>query len=202
MAEDPKPKIVRPEGEPEERNPASIFNDLASLRKASKLTVQRKTVLINVGVDRPPNNVHFRAHPEWAMDDSTVLQDRAERVFYFVAPTMRQHPKLAPRLRSVTLAVVCLWPGGEPLIWPVPVVGDRSIPAWKSARKAYELSHEHWMQIVWDGSDYKVEAAEGINVEPTWPDKTFNELLKLGFDGKIIDNEEHPYVRRLRGLDS
>ena len=29
---------------------------------------------------------------------------------------------------------------------------------------------------------------------------TTMELLKLGFDGKVIDNEDHPYVRQLRGI--
>ena len=56
--------------------------------------------------------------------------------------------------------------------------------------------------MVWseDEGDYQIETAEGIDHEPAWPDKTFEDLLKLGFDGKIIDSEEHPYVRRLRGL--
>ena len=49
-------------------------------------------------------------------------------------------------------------------------------------------------------SDYQIETAEGIDHEPVWPDETFEELLKRGFDGKVIDNEDHPYVRRLRGI--
>lgn len=202
MAEDQKFKLVHP-SEGEERDPKSIFNDLDSLRKNSKLTVKRKTVLVNVTVDKPPNNCYFRAHPQMFMDDSTVLHDRDDRTFYYVVPgEMRKHPKLAPRLRYVTLAVIFLWPASTVQIWPVPVVGDRALPVWKSARAAYELAHEHWVQIVYNETDYSVEIAEGIDVAPTWPDKTFSELLKLGFDGKIIDSEEHSYVRRLRGLDT
>jgi hypothetical protein len=46
-----------------------------------------------------------------------------------------------------------------------------------------------------------IEIAEGIEHQPNWPpDKTFNEILKLGFADKIIDNEDHEYVRQLRGL--
>ena len=54
MAEDvkkPDLKIVP------DKDPSSIFDDLAALRKASKLSVKRKTVLVNVPVDKPPNNV-------------------------------------------------------------------------------------------------------------------------------------------------
>ena len=98
--------------------------------------------------------------------------------------------------------LTCTWPSSNVLIWPVPILGEREFPAWKSARAAYELALDQWVQMVWDEgrNDFLIEVAEGIKHEPTWPEKSFNELLKLAFDGKIIDSEEHPYVRRLRGL--
>jgi len=180
----------------------SVFDDLESLRKASKITVQRKVVLVNVAVDRPANNSYFRAHPDRCIDNSTVVKDSQSGVYYFVHPCMRDHPKLAPRLRWVTLAVVAIWPADTVLIWPVPILTERSVKAWRSARTAYELSRDCWVQIVWNDvtSDYTVETAEGIHHQPNWPDKEYSELLKLGFDGKIIDSEEHAYVRQLRGL--
>jgi hypothetical protein len=196
--------VESPEKLKAEGNPGSVFDDLASLRKASKLIVQRKAVLVNVAVDKPPNNSYFRCHRELMLDDQTVLRDTegTSRVFYYVVPHMREHPKLKPRLRRVTLVLTMTWPSGNILIWPVPILTDREFPVWKSARAAYELALDKWMQMVWaeDSSDYQLEAAEGIDHEPTWPEKDFGELLKLGFDGKVIDSEEHPYVRRLRGL--
>jgi hypothetical protein len=58
------------------RDPAAIFDDLAALRKASKLTVKRKTVLVNVPVGKPPNNVHFRTHPTLKLENATVIKDK------------------------------------------------------------------------------------------------------------------------------
>ena len=112
------------------------------------------------------------------------------------------HPKLQPRLRRVTLVLTSTWPSGNVLIWPVPILGEREFPVWRSARAAYELAREQWVQLVWseERNDYLIETAEKIDHEPAWPEKDFEELLKLGFDGKVIDSEEHPYVRRLRGL--
>jgi hypothetical protein len=183
---------------------SSVFDDLGALRKASKLTVQRKPVLVNVTVDKPANNCYFRAHPTWVLDEATVIRDAegTSRTFYFVVPAMRTHPKLMPRLRPVTLAVISLWPADTVQIWPVPILGEREFKVWKSARTAYELARNQWVQIVWNeaSSDYIIDPAEGIDHLPNWPDKSFEELLKLGFDGKIIDNEDHSYVRRLRGL--
>src|SRR5262249_13745199 len=151
-----------------------------------------------------PDNCFFRAHPEWYIDDASIVQDRHAREIYFVHPVMRSHPKLAPRIRFVTLATVFLWPSRVVQIWPVPKLEGkkREFQVWKSARSAYELSREHWVQIGWNEakSDYDVEIDEHISLEPIWPtDKTFSDLLKLGFDGAIIDGENHDYVRQLRG---
>lgn len=196
-------KVVEPTPEHGESNPASIFDNLDSLRKAQELIIKRKVVTVNVEVGKPPNNHYFLVHPDWQLDNATIIHDNKERIYYFVVPAMREHFKLKPRIRPVTLAVVCLWPGNSLMIWPAPIVNAKSIKCWKSERRAFELSHTDWVQIAWDEgeSDYKVEPAEGIRHEPLFPaDKTFNELLKLAFEGRIIDNEEHPYVRQLRGL--
>lgn len=189
-----------------EDSPTSVFDDLASLRKQSKLTVQRKPVLVNVAVDKPTNNVYFRAHsdPEMMLDDTTVLRDNTgtSRAYYYVAPAMRSHPKLVQRIRWVTIALLYIWPGGAVQLWPVPILNGKSMASAKSARTAFELAQTHWTQIVWneERSDYDVETAEAIDKEPVWPEKTINELLKLGFADKVINNEDHSYVRQLRGL--
>jgi hypothetical protein len=199
MAEEP----VKPKLEVISNNPGSIFDDLASLRKVSKLTVQRKSVLVNVTVGKPPSNSHFRCHRELTLDNTTIARDPEDnRATYYVCPHMRNHPKLIPQLRWVTLVLTSTWPSGNFLLWPVPIIGDRPFPAWKSARAAYEMALERWTMMAWSEvkGDYQIETAEGLDHEPVWPDKPFAELLKLGFDGKIIDNEDHAYVRRLRGL--
>jgi hypothetical protein len=203
MADDQAKPRLEVVGETAAPHANSIFDDLDQLRKASKLIVQRKTVLVNVSVDKPGNNCFFRAHPEWYLDESTVIKDKDTGVYYFVQPSMRTHPKLAPRTRQVTLAAIAIWPADTVQIWPVPIGVD--FKAWKSARAAYELSRRgQWVQIAWDAekSDYVIEVAEGIDHEPHWPEckTSFNDLLKLGFDGKILDNEDHEYVRQLRGL--
>jgi hypothetical protein len=203
MPDEKSVRLVASSEERGESEPTSVFDNLDSLRKAQALIVKRRVVTVNVEVGKPPNNVYFRVHPEWQLDQATIIRDREERVTYYVVPDMRQHFKLKPRLRLVTLAVVCLWPGSTLMIWPVPIVGMKTLKVWKSERRAFELAHTDWMQIVWDDgeNDHKVEPAEGIHHEPLFPpDKTFEQLLKLAFEGRVIDNEEHPYVRQLRGL--
>ena len=200
MSDEPAPKpdlkIVS------NRDPAAIFDDLAALRKASKLTVKRRTILVNVPIDKPPKDVYFRTHPELHLEDATVIKDEegTRKVFYFIVPAMRDHPKLAPRLRYVTIMIANTWPGDGFLLWPVPAKPD--FPAWRSEHAAAQLAKTHWTQMVWnmERADFNVETAEKIDKEPTWPKESFEQLLKLGFADRIVDNEDHHYVRRLRGI--
>src|SRR5215472_6607619 len=182
------------------KDPSAIFDDLAALRKASKLTVKRKSVLVNVPVDKPPNNVHFRTHRTQKLEDATVIRDKDDDVYFFIVPDMRGHPKLEPRLRPVTIMLTCTWPGNGFLLWPVPQKID--FKAWKSEKTAAEQAQNFWTQMVWNSekNDFNVETAEKIDIEPTWPKESFEELLKIGFADHIVDNEDHYYVRRLRGI--
>ena len=104
----------------------------------------------------------------------------------------------------VIIAVVYSWPSGAISLWAVPKVDDScGVLCWKSARLAYEQSLTKWVQIVWDAEkrDYVVAPAEGINIEPLWPnDLDLGHLMKVGFASKLIDTSEHPYVLQLRGL--
>ena len=47
---------------------------------------------------------------------------------------------------------------------------------------------------------YRIFKAEGQLSDPIWPDKSLQELLELAFKDRVIDNMDHPVVRRLRGL--
>jgi hypothetical protein len=197
----PELKIVTASGE---RDPSSVFDDLSALRRESKLTVRRKSVLVNVDVGRPPNDCYFRCHSDLVLDEATVIRDveGTSKTVYFVCPAMRGHPRLALHLRPVTLALTYCWPGGGIRIWPVPILGERDFKVWRSARAAFELSRDQWVQMAWSEelSDYAIEVAEGLKLDPAWPPEGFDVLLKRAFDGKIIDSENHPHVRRLRGL--
>jgi hypothetical protein len=185
--------------------PESVFDDVEALRKVATLKVSRRVVPVNVAVRKPPNNVYFRVHddPKMALDASVLIGDGGSDDFYFVAPSMLNHHVILPRLRKVTIATVYTWPGGAVSLWPVPNVEETRIACWKSARAAYGLAKQHWVQLCWnnDTRDYDVAVAEGIKTEPVWPtDKTFRDLLRLGFANKIIANPEHSYVKQLRGL--
>jgi len=181
----------------------SVFDNIEELRKVATLKVSRRVVPVNVAVKRPSNNVYFRCHSEMSLDACVIIGDGGSDDFYFVHPRMLNHSTMLPRLRKVTIAVVYAWPGGAISLWPVPNVEETRIACWKSARAAFELSKTQWVQLCWNAElrDYDVIVAEGIKTEPNWPaDRSFEDLLKLGFADKIIADHDHAYVQRLRGL--
>jgi hypothetical protein len=190
---------------PHEAAPESIFDDLATLRRTAALKVSRRVIPVNVTVQKPKNNTFFRCHPDPAMalDASIIVGAEGSDDYYFVMPYMLTHHVILPRLRQVTIAVTYTWPGGVVGLWPVPNAGETRIACWKTARAAFEQSKATWSQLIWnsDRRDYDLAAAEGIVAEPAWPpDLDMTNLLKLGFNDRIIASPEHPYVRQLRGL--
>ena len=207
MADNPKLHVVG-EGSTTPSG-TSIFDDLDALRKVPKIKIVRKSAIVNVDVGRPASDCHFRAHPdpEWRLDEEMIVKGKDSDAIYYVDPYsgMAAHPKLKNRIRKVTLAVIAIWPANTVQIWPVPLLGQtkNDFKPWKSARAAFELSLQSWVQMVWSEElrDYEIETAEGLTHEPVWPmDYTFRSLLKLAFDGKIISDENHDFVRQLRGL--
>lgn|SRR5262249_38001591 len=203
MADDvKKPDHIKLVDAPE---PDSVFDDIEALRRTATLKVSRRVVPVNIAVKKPPNNVFFRSHddPAMSLDASIIVGDGGSDDYYFVTPFMLNHHVILPRLRRVTIAAVYTWPGGIVLLWPVPMADESRIACWKSARAAYEMSKQQWVQLCWnsDRRDYDVAIAEGINSKPNWPeDLNISKLLKLGFADKIIGNPEHDYVKQLRGL--
>jgi hypothetical protein len=127
---------------------------------------------------------------------------------------MMNHPLVIPRARRVTIATSYLWPSGQIFLWPVPFpAGKGSVKCWKTARRAFEIASglavsldppdPRWAQLCRNSTtqDYDLAVAENINTSPIWPeDLRLSSSLKLGFRDKTIVDEDHPYMRQLRGL--
>jgi hypothetical protein len=183
---------------------SSVFDDLEALKLSPEdiTTVGSREVLNRVPIRRPNPQEYFRVHPGLDMQLTTgVFTDSAERETYFVAPGLRGElaGEWLPRL-----LVTVLTRQNVLLLWPVPLPdesGRRN--AWaESAREACEQAKSHWVRLRSDMSlgAYRIYLAEGKLSEPDWPDKSFKEILALGFRDRVIDSADHPVIRRLRGL--
>jgi hypothetical protein len=140
------------------------------------------------------------------MLECTLVVDEAGvgKKFYFITPSMRSHITVAPRIRRYSLRVICTHPGGILMLWPVPILGiGRDFPVWASYNKAAKMAETDWVSMVWSDEhrDYIIGPAEGELPEPDYGQRSLTEMLMEGFADGVVDNEEHPFMRRLRGLE-
>ena len=68
-----------------------------------------------------------------------------------------------------------------------------------STRRLVSEAREKWIQSSWNGNSksYDFRYASQLRREPTWPDKTMDQLLEIAFDGFIINNSRHEVINRL-----
>ena len=184
--------------------PADIFANLDALRLSPDAASVAGTseVLSHVPVRKPNRHEFFRTRPDaeyWF--DTGVFEDKEERETFFVAPRMRE--ALVGEIKPVLL-VPTITRQGVLLLWPLklPVEGQRHNGWMETARDAAELAKTAWVRLAADMGlgGYRIYQAEGELSEPEWPDRPFPEIMRIAFRDRIVDTENHPVVRRLRGL--
>jgi hypothetical protein len=182
-----------------------VFDNLEQLRITPD-TSALGTVkhLLHVPVRKPRPSEFFRVHPDKEMClTTTAYRDDVEREHYLVLPGAQD--LLVGFSRAVSI-VTCMSRQNVLFLWPVPLPNEtdgRSNNAWHTtARAAAELATTQWVRMQADmaAGCYQVVTAAAALSEPVWPDKSFAELLRLGFSKRIIADPDHPIIRQLSGL--
>ena len=182
----------------------NIFSDLAALRLApdNAALVGTREVLTHVPVRKPNRTDFFRVHPDPDMSLVTaVFLDKEENECYFVAPEIRD--ALLGEIRPVLL-MTTITRQGVVMIWPMRIAVDGARrDGWaETSAEAAELAKRKWIRMPADMGlgGYRIFEAQGELSEPSWPDKTLQQLLEIAFRDRIINSENHPVVRKLRGI--
>jgi hypothetical protein len=182
---------------------ADIFSDLSALRLTPDEAGQigSEEVLAHVSIRKPTINEFVRVNPDPAMSLATSIFVDPERETYFVAPGARNI--LVAGVKAMLL-LATVNQRGLFFLWPV-ALGDGSgrRNAWhETAREASELAKREWVKLVSDmpSGCYRVYRAKGKLPDPIFPEKSLEELLRIAFRGRIIENEAHPVVRQALGL--
>jgi hypothetical protein len=165
-----------------------------------------RKLLTTVPVRKPHKQEWIRVHPgENYRGTFAVIDLKEAGEFYLLTPSMARD--LSNEFVKVTIYtainrqhVVFLWPARLP-------APDGRVNAWHtSAHEAAELGMKRSVRIKSNMSlgAYETDVADNPVPEndPVWPDLSFQELLRIGFqkNGRLITDHEHPLVRQLRGL--
>jgi hypothetical protein len=179
--------------------------DLRALREPQTLIQVRRQRLV-VSTRKSPHRRKFvRVHPSEEYRVNMPLyrerSDIGDEEAYFVRPEILDRLQGESRLHTIYTAVTHL---GGVFLWFVPFpldTGRRPNDAVVSNRAAAEVAMQKWVRVAWDETQgaYQTIEPDVALPDPVWPKESFLELLKLGFQDRIIDRPDHPVILRLRG---
>jgi hypothetical protein len=162
-----------------------------------------------IAIRKPNDQEWFRVRtgvdPEgepWIMPETPILQRRADGKYRLLTPD------IAPAVKQAKLVTLrfCITVEGTPLIWPIPEPGPdgRDNAYWETARGIAVEAEANWMHMWADqkAGRYLSERAPKDYGDGKWGSTpaTVRHWLRIGFskDG-VIDNLEHPELKKLRG---
>jgi len=171
-----------------------LSQDFAAMTSTEKL-------LVHVPVRKPPKHQFFRVHPDedYRLECFVVEIDGDDT--YLVDPEFVGHMPGIVRPVRLHLYVTRY---GAPALWPVKLPGEdgKTNPWYESAAECAGIAMERWVRLVANRElgAYDVIVAEGISKEPTWPDRSLEELVTKAFRERYVDSEDHPLLRELLGI--
>jgi hypothetical protein len=88
-------------------------------------------------------------------------------------------------------------------LWPIRLPGQGGrVDSWnRSALDAALLAEDRWIRMAPNMSlgAYDVFQATGNLPEPEWPEISFRDILEIAFKDHLINDFNHPVLKRLRG---
>ena len=159
-----------------------------------------KKLLTTVPVRKPRPQDFVRVHPDQCMT-AALIEFKDDRETYLVTAPMMD---VLPDEYHPAVLYLAITRQGVLFLWPVRLPGpDGRQSDWhRSAMEAAERAKSMWVRVKANMSlgAYEITKTENPNIpEPIWPETPFEEVLRIAFRDHLIDNAEHPVVKRLRG---
>jgi hypothetical protein len=179
-------------------NPAAL-----RLSQSFAGTVGVKKLLTTVPVRKPNRQDFVRVHPDpaYRLAPAAIIELKEDRETYLVHPAIAQQ---LPGEFSVVALNTAINRQGVLQLWPVKLPGpDGKHNEWhRSAAEAAERAMEKWVRVAANTSlgAYETIEAGGNLSEPEWPNISLEEILKIAFRDRYVDDVGHPLLQKLRGL--
>ena len=160
-----------------------------------------KKLLTKVPVQKPDPQSFVRVHPseKYRMALAVILLKEDSETFLLTPPIARELPGEFVMVMMRTL----ITRQGTVFLWPIrlPDAAGKLNEWHKSAADAAEHAAKRWVRIKANKAirGYELFDPEGTILDPTWPDLSFQELLRIAFRDSLIDRLDHPVIKRLRG---
>lgn len=168
-------------------------------------------LLITLPTRKPTKEEYFRIRPgaEWMME-FPIYESKGgtggENKNYLVMPEFQSELEERKLLKPVRFYLGIVWTTNILFLSEVGIKNNKDgvLNSWNKSRiELYELAKEKWISI--SSNDplgaYCGAVAKSNLEEPVWPDKPANigEAIELAFKNNVIDNPNHPILKKLRG---
>lgn len=204
---DPKVKTVSGQTSQEERNPKNApvdeFSDLSSLRMsqefAGALGVEK--LMSKVSVGKPEKQEYFQIHsdPPYRLE-TAAIQLKTKGETYLVARPL--WTELGPEIQRIML-FTGITRQQRLFIWPIILPGPdgKHHEAHQVQLSTAQAAMGTWMRLAWNAEtrSYDVFKAGAELTPPKWPNKPFEEILRVAFKDRFIKSLDHPVLKELRG---
>jgi hypothetical protein len=185
--------------EPEREDPF----DLSKLRLDQSFTETAgvKKLLTTVPVRKPSPQDFVRVHAGKDYRDAFALIElKDDREIYLVPPSIAREIPGEFFMANIRTAINRQ---GNIFLWPIRMPGpDGKVLEWhRSAAEAAAVAERQWVRVKANQGNgaYDIFVAEAIIAEPAWPDVSFQELLRIGFRDRLVDDIDHAVLKRPRG---
>lgn len=182
-------------------NQNNSFLDSIKMSQDFQANVGVIKLLTTVQVKKPDGQNYIRVNPDpaWRLPVATI-EIKQDREIYIVPNNLVGQLSSEVKYQLIFTAITRQ---GTVFLWPIPLPGpDGKVNPWHaSAMEAAELATKNWIRIKADMSlgAYSIYQAASTLDEPEWPDISFEELMKLAFKNNIIQDLDHPILKKLRG---
>ncbi len=183
----------------DQRNKDLALIESVRFRQDFDAKTTSKKAIVTVPVRKPDKKWFIRVHPnpDWQVELALMEEGRDQ---YIVTPAV--YDEVAD-VTKPSLVYTAITSTGNVFFWPVNLPREDDLQnSWtESAQRAASRAKEHWIRVSpnWTFKSYDLFEAQGRIVPPVWPEMGFAGLFKIAFAGRIIDNRDHPVMKRLRG---
>jgi hypothetical protein len=180
-----------------------LFSDLSKLRLSQNFieTAGVKKLLMTVPVRKPNPQDFSRVHPDPAYrSEFAVIELKDDRETYLLTPAVSM--ELASECVPVVI-YTAINRQGVVYLWPVRLPSsDGKVNEWyRSLAAGAERAVTRWIRVKANISlgAYEITEAASTIPDPTWPEHSFQELLRIAFRDRVVNSLDHPVVKRLLG---
>lgn len=180
--------------------------NLEALRLSTNFPTVVKTeqCLTTIPVRKPKKSEFFRVREGWSFD-AFLLDLKEDEEKYLVMPEFQQILLERNLLRRVRFYFLVSWGSGVMYLSEIPLPDEdgKFNDFNKSRMEHYETAKTKWVSISANKSlgAYTINIAKGNLPEPIWALKpaSIEEAIEIAFKDKVIDKEDHPILKKLRG---